>query len=63
MELAERLQDMARRCRNVFSKAEFVNCFKQGLPDTTRSLLENNLRGLPASTSPDPDRVKQYSLT
>lgn len=63
MDFAERLHDLASRCRNLFSNAELVNCFKQGFPDATRSLLENNLRGLPASTPHDLDHVEQEALT
>lgn len=62
MAFDERLHDMARSCRNVFCNGELVNCYKQGRPDTTRSLLENNLRGLPTSTLHDLDRVKLYAL-
>lgn len=39
-----------------------MNCLKQGLHDRTRSLPENELCGLPASTRYDFDRVKQYPL-
>lgn len=63
MDFGKRLHDMARRCRNVFSNAKLVNFFKQGLPDATSSLLEDNLRGIPASTLHDLYRVKQYALT
>lgn len=54
---------MALSCRNLFSNAELINRFKQGLPDATRSHLDNNLRGLPASTPRYLDCVKQYVVT
>lgn len=63
MDFDELLRDIARRCRNVFSNAEIVKCFKQGFSDSTRSLLEKNLRGIPASTRHDLDNVKKYALT
>lgn len=50
IDLAELLNDMVRRFRNIFSNNEFLNCFKQGLPDSTSSLLEKNLGGLSVST-------------
>lgn len=40
-----------------------MNGFKQGPPDDTRSLFENNIRGLCAWTLQDLDGVKKYSLT
>lgn len=63
MDFAERLHCIACRCQSVFSNAKLVNCFKEGLPIATSSLLKYNLRGLPASTRHDPDRFKHYSLT
>lgn len=63
MDIVERLRDMARCCRNFFSNSELLNCFKQGLPDATRSLLENNPRLLSASTLHDLNHAKQYALT
>lgn len=63
MDFAERVHDMARRCRNVFFNAELANCFKQVLTDATRLILEKNLRGLPTSTRDDLDCVKQYAVT
>lgn len=36
--------------------------FKQVLPNQTRSLLQNNVRELPASNIHDLERVKKYAL-
>lgn len=63
MYFAEVIHDMDRRCINVFSNSELVNWLKQRLPDSTRSLLETNLRGMSGFTSHDLDHVKQYAVT
>lgn len=47
MEFAERLHEIALRCRNLFSNAKLVNCFKKGLPDATRSLRKTTSMNSP----------------
>lgn len=54
---------MALRCRNMFSTAQLPSCLKQGLPDATHWLLDNNIRGLPSETLHHLDRVKLYAVT
>lgn len=51
--ITERFQEMAHSRWNLFSNAETVKCFIQGLTDVTRSLLDENLRGLPVWTHLD----------
>lgn len=54
----ECLHSRTCRCRNVFTKRELVNCFKQGLTDATRYMIENNLSDIGPEIRYDLDHVK-----
>lgn len=58
----ERLHSLSRRFRNAFTKSELVNCYKQGLPDATRSMLENNIPALCAEIRHYLHLVKSYAF-
>lgn len=63
IELSEPLRDTDRRYCNMLSKADLVKTFNRNFPpDSTRPLLQNNLRILRFSTRQDLDHDKQYSL-
>lgn len=50
------------RFRNDFIKSKLVNCYKQRLPESIRSMLENNILSIALEISQYLDRVKSYSL-
>lgn len=50
MDFEERLLDIIRHFRDV-PNTKLLNCFKQGIPNNTRSLPETNLCGFPLRLS------------
>lgn len=63
MYFVERLHEMTRRYRKVFSNAELVSCFKQGHPYANGLMLENNLLELLSSNSHYLYHFKQFVFT
>lgn len=59
---AELVNSLACRYRNLITKSELVNGYKQGLPEATRSMVENNIRSIAPEIRHDLDRVKVYAI-